>query len=228
MISALLLVTALSPELAATLHRAAEADLRLRETSSCDETDLRLVRDALDALNALESAAPPSPSRWRFPVERVTPKTSIGGRNGSGYVLPRRLRCYAGLQHGHPAHDLFVPDLDQDARDAEGRPWLVRAVEDSVVIVAHTGWEPSNPLKGGNFALLYMPARRQLAYYAHLETLTAAVGDRVPRGAPIGTLGRTGRNAWLRRSPTHLHFSLLDAKTLRYVDPYRELAAAEP
>jgi hypothetical protein len=36
----------------------------------------------------------------------------------------------------------------------------------------------------------------------------------------IATLGRTGTNAFLDRSPTHLHLMLLHAKDMTPVDPY--------
>jgi hypothetical protein len=39
-------------------------------------------------------------------------------------------------------------------------------------------------------------------------------------GAVIGTLGRTGTNAFPPRSPTHLHFMLLRAADMAPVDPY--------
>ena len=37
----------------------------------------------------------------------------------------------------------------------------------------------------------------------------AREGDIVEAGQAIGTLGRTGKNAYPKRSPTHLHFSCL-------------------
>jgi murein DD-endopeptidase MepM/ murein hydrolase activator NlpD len=42
----------------------------------------------------------------------------------------------------------------------------------------------------------------------------------VAGGQTIGTLGRTGANAYAERSPTHLHLMLLEASDMTPVDPY--------
>ena len=46
----------------------------------------------------------------------------------------------------------------------------------------------------------------QYFYYAHLDRVFVRVGQIVSKGEPLGTVGRTGVNAYPKRSPTHLHF----------------------
>ncbi|MBK8982128.1 MAG: hypothetical protein IPM38_07350 [Ignavibacteria bacterium] len=38
-----------------------------------------------------------------------------------------------------------------------------------------------------------------------MKNVYVDVGDYVSPGKPIGTMGRTGKNAYPSRSPTHLH-----------------------
>jgi murein DD-endopeptidase MepM/ murein hydrolase activator NlpD len=45
-------------------------------------------------------------------------------------------------------------------------------------------------------------------YYAHLKDVSVKVGQHVSKGDPLGTVGRTGVNAYKKRSPTHLHFTV--------------------
>ncbi len=210
---------------AGELARAKEADRRLREEGTCSAAELALLRAAVDHLLRC-SGEPPKPAAWIFPVAGVSPKASIGGRDGEGYKVSRPGKCFAIASPGHPAHDLFVDDPEQDSRDAEGRPFDARAVEKGVVLVANEGWKPGDPGKGGNYVVLLLPSRRQLAYYAHLDTVEVKAGEVVEAGQRLGTIGRTGFNAWPKRSPTHLHFALWDAKTFVPVDPYPLLRAA--
>lgn len=223
LIALLLLASSASADpLADALARAEAADLRLRETGTCATEDVDSITTLATMLHA-----DASPNRWIFPVVRVTPAVSIGGRNGDGWRPNRPKRCFATTNPGHPAHDLFVDDRDQDSRDAAGRPWDVRAVDDGIVAITRTGWTEGNRLKGGNYVMLYLPSLRAFAYYAHLDTIAVQPGTRVTRGTVLGTLGRTGVNAAKKRSPTHLHFGLYDAKTLAPVNPYARLRDAE-
>ncbi|MBI5542260.1 MAG: M23 family peptidase, partial [Deltaproteobacteria bacterium] len=51
-------------------------------------------------------------------------------------------------------------------------------------------------------------------------------GERLAAGQPVGTIGRTGKNAYPRRSQTHLHFGLWDAATFKPVNSYPLLRTA--
>jgi len=55
-----------------------------------------------------------------------------------------------------------------------------------------------------------------------------ALGDMVKAGDTIALLGRTGKNAWPKRSPTHLHFMCLafDNGRMTPHDTYRGLLDA--
>jgi len=65
---------------------------------------------------------------------------------------------------------------------------------------------------------------RHLATYAHLGALRVRRGAVVARGAPLGTVGRTGRP----RGPAHLHLSARVAATGTYVDPLALLRPPAP
>jgi murein DD-endopeptidase MepM/ murein hydrolase activator NlpD len=150
----------------------------------------------------------------------------VGGQHGEGY-RPSRYQ-FVGPKHriGHPAQDIFVYDGNQDAiDDRTGNPIEVLALADGVVVSTFSDWtptpqEPGNGKRGGNYVWIYHPALGLLSYYAHLQTITAQLGERVAGGQPIATLGRTGTNAFLERSPTHLHLMLLHATDMTPVDPY--------
>ncbi|HCF58604.1 MAG TPA: hypothetical protein DFS52_11515 [Myxococcales bacterium] len=207
------------------LQAAAEADWRLREKEWCDPEELALLSAGVAALDACAGNVKPA-ERWVFPVARSEPSKSIGGTNGSGYQRARHLPCFATKYPGHPAHDLFVGDVHPTGRDRDGKPFEALAVEDGLVLVARDGWQPGDPAKGGNYVLLYLPARRWIAYYAHLESVAVKAGERIAAGQVLGIVGRTGKNAEPRRSPTHLHLGLWDAEHFRPINSYPLLQAA--
>lgn len=59
--------------------------------------------------------------------------------------------------------------------------------------------------RGGKVIWLQSKSQRLQAYYAHLDQVGVATGQRVKRGEVIGQVGNTG-NA--RHTPPHLHFGL--------------------
>ena len=167
------------------------------------------------------------PKRWIFPVAGMKPELSMGGPEGRGYLKNRRVTCYASERAGHPAHDLFIHDVRQSTLGADGYPFEALSVEPGIVLAARSGWTPEDPGRGGNYVLVYLPLRRWVAYYAHLDRLAVAPGDVLEAGAPLGTVGRTGVNAWQKRSPTHLPFAVWDtAHGWKPVDPYELLRGA--
>lgn len=149
---------------------------------------------------------------------------SIGGRNGEGYK-PAGYEFLGGNRHkGHPAQDIFIRDRNQDGLDDRtGRPVEVLSIADGVVLSTFSEWtsdEAHRHIRGGNYVWVYHPALRMFSYYAHLQAIRMKSGEKIAGGAPIGTLGRTGTNAFPPRSPTHLHFMLLRATDMAPVDPY--------
>ena len=172
------------------------------------------------------------PNRWRerekalcFPLEGYGP-SAIGGKKGSGYKI-QGYDFFDGDRHkGHPGHDIFIRDKDQDGLDDfTGKPVNVVSAASGVAVSVNPGWEVSSPVRGGNYVWIYEPGRSRYYYYAHLQKIFVKIGQRVARGERIGTVGRTGTNAHPRRSPTHLHLAVLESIDgyPRPVNPYYEL-----
>lgn len=160
-----------------------------------------------------------------FPVKGYTAR-DIGGRNGSGFN-PKGFDFYDGNSHrGHPAHDIFIRDKDQDGlSDDTGRPVEICSFTGGVVVGVNKGWEPTSDTRGGNYVWIFDPHAERYYYYAHLGDVFAKVGDVVGAGDVIGLLGRSGKNACPKRSPTHLHFMCLsfEGGSMTPCDPYRAL-----
>jgi murein DD-endopeptidase MepM/ murein hydrolase activator NlpD len=168
-----------------------------------------------------------SPSdAWRFPLEGYGAE-SIGGKNGSGYQ-PNGYDWFDGYKSkGHPAHDLFIHDRNQDALDDRtGQPVNVVSITAGIVVAYSPHWDPASGLRGGNYLYIYSPAQNGLVYYAHNRSVTIKPGDTVVSGQVIATVGRSGRNAAMPRSPTHLHVMFLAIGYDGYPRPrdiYRDL-----
>jgi murein DD-endopeptidase MepM/ murein hydrolase activator NlpD len=154
---------------------------------------------------------------------------AIGGRGGSGY-RPKGYDFFDGNEHkGHPGHDIFIRDKDQNGlEDATGRGVIVLSASSGIVVSVNVDWDPSSLLRGGNYIWIYDPLESRYFYYAHLGQVFLKIGQIVSRGDQIGTVGRTGKNAHLRRSPTHLHFVVLQSIDgyPKPNNPYQELHRA--
>jgi murein DD-endopeptidase MepM/ murein hydrolase activator NlpD len=148
----------------------------------------------------------------------------VGGKNGDGYK-PAGYRFLDGNRHrGHPAQDIFIKDRDQDGiDDLTAKPVDVLALAEGIVLSTFSGWkeaDQSREIRGGNYVWIYHPALKAFSYYAHLEKVFVRPGDRVQGGAAVATLGRSGKNASLPRSPTHLHIMVVSLKSMQPLDPY--------
>lgn len=145
----------------------------------------------------------------------------VGGSNGEGY-RPGGYRFLDGDAHkGHPAQDIFILDDDLDGlEDRTGTRATALALADGVVVSTFDDWAKRKALRGGNYVWIYHPALKLFSYSAHLQDIIVKLGDRVRGGQKIATLGRSGKNACLPRSPTHLHIMLLEADGMRPVDPF--------
>lgn len=198
------------------------------QVNPCDEfNDLNTkVRDGLisrdDARNEIRFLLPKikeyffanggteiSDKDWVFPL-RVYTSASIGGVNGSGYK-PKGYDYFDGNKHGgHPAHDIFIHDRNQDdIDDITGKPVDVLSVSNGVVIACEADWDNSSDLRGGKYIYIYDPSHDGIFYYAHNRKIFVKPGDIVQAGDKIAECGRTGLNAYKRRSPTHLHIMFL-------------------
>jgi murein DD-endopeptidase MepM/ murein hydrolase activator NlpD len=144
---------------------------------------------------------------WTFPL-RGYKTSAIGGTNGNGYS-DKGYNYLDGNKHSaHPAHDIFINDKNQDDLDDKtGKPVDVLAVSDGIVVACTNSWEPGSTLRGGKFIWIYHRSLRIFSYYAHNQAIFVQPGDEAKQGQKIAEVGRTGLNAYKKRSPTHLHFS---------------------
>ena len=193
------------------------------------QRQLAALLPRLDAYYAARGGAALAAHADVFPLAGYS-AAAIGGRKGNGYQ-PAGYDYFAGNRHsGHPAHDIFIYDNNQDSRDDRTRqPVAVRALTGGVVVALSTSWNAGSPLRGGNYVWVYAPTERSLFYYAHNATVRVALGELVRPGDILATVGRTGRNASPPRSPTHLHLMQLsfDARERpRATDCYGRLCRA--
>jgi len=146
-----------------------------------------------------------SDDEWVFPVKGYT-SGAIGGYGGSGYITAG-FDFFEQNSGGHPAHDIFIDDNNQDCLDDEtGEPVEILSMSGGIVVETRKNWDPSmSDIRGGNIVYVYDNFTNGLFYYAHLKEVDVNVGDFVRPGTSLGTMGRTGRNAYPSRSPTHLH-----------------------
>jgi peptidoglycan LD-endopeptidase LytH len=157
-------------------------------------------------------------SSWQFPVQGYGVKDigtggfQPGTRSGSSSI--KGYNFYDGNRHsGHPAYDIFISDRNQDSLDDRThKPVQVLAPVDLLILSVERKWESNSKLRGGRYCWALDPLHDRIFYFAHLNEILAEAGAFCPAGSVIGTVGRTGKNASPRRSPTHLHFMVLEIK----------------
>lgn len=161
--------------------------------------------DYMEDLVKKKKAKKYSDKDWIFPVKGYD-ASSIGGFRGNGYIT-QGFDFFAINSGGHPAHDVFIRDGDQDCLDdATGKTVEIISMSGGMVVETRTNWTPEmTDIKGGNIVYVYDNFTNGLFYYAHLKDVHVKVGDLVKPGTSLGTMGRTGKNAYPSRSPTHLH-----------------------
>lgn len=189
----------------------------------------RIVPALQTAYSCLKSDMAKS-KKWVFPVENYTSK-AIGGTHGEGYV-PNGYDYFLGNKHGgHPAHDIFIYDKNQDSKDDRtGKFVNVLSVGNGIVIALETKWDTTSVLRGGKYIWIYTPAENALYYYAHNNEVLVKIGQIINAGDTIATVGRTGLNAFKKRSPTHLHLMKLTFDKNFYprpIDTYKEFLKYE-
>ncbi|GHU60517.1 hypothetical protein FACS1894121_0760 [Bacteroidia bacterium] len=168
--------------------------------------------------------------KWFFPVAGYSSK-AIGGTHGEGYV-PNGYDYFLGNKHGgHPAHDIFIYDNNQDSKDDRTRKFVnVLSVGSGIVVALEKEWDSTSSLRGGKYIWIYAPTENALYYYAHNADVFVNVGQTVNAGDTIAIVGRTGLNAFKQRSPTHLHFMKLTLDKEFYPKPdntYQKLLNAK-
>lgn len=166
-----------------------------------------------------------SDQEWVFPVKGYNSGV-IGGNRGSGYV-PGNFDFFDLNTGGHPAHDIFINDVNQDCvDDFTGEDVKILSMSGGVVVETRKNWTPEMmDIKGGNIVYVYDNFTNGLFYYAHLKDVYVNVGDLVVPGTELGSMGRTGKNAYPSRSPTHLHIMYVRSfdGDLRPEDIYADL-----
>jgi len=169
-------------------------------------------------------------SAWAFPLEGYDAR-AIGGGRRHGYIA-RGYDFFSGNRHGgHPSYDIFIRDRDRDSQDDRSRtPVMVRSLTGGIVVALEREWQPDSRLRGGRYLWVYDPANDLLVYYAHNGELAVGLGEVVKPGDQLATVGRSGYNAAKRRSPTHLHLTVVRVRDGRVVllEIYRELKQARP
>ena len=166
---------------------------------------------------------------WVFPVRGYKP-SAIGGFNGSGYK-PGNFDFFDLGTGGHPAHDIFIYDYDQDKLDdVTNKPVDILSMSGGIIVETRKNWTTDMMyIKGGNIVYVYDDFTEGFFYYAHLNRVFVNVGDFVEPGTVLGIMGRTGQNAYPSRSPTHLHIMYVKSNggDLIPVNIYDDLINAE-
>lgn len=146
-----------------------------------------------------------SDNEWVFPVKGYAP-TAIGGFGGNGYITAG-FDFFSQNSGGHPAHDIFIDDSNQDClEDNTNEPVEILSMSGGIVVETRKNWDNTMmDIKGGNIVYVYDNFTNGLFYYAHMKEVYVSTGDFVEPGSSLGTMGRTGKNAYQTRSPTHLH-----------------------
>jgi murein DD-endopeptidase MepM/ murein hydrolase activator NlpD len=159
-------------------------------------------------------------SEWVFPLRSYGAR-ALGGGRSHGYE-PRGYNWFDGNRHkGHPSFDIFIRDRNRDDRDDRTGSFVqVLSLTGGIVVARETGWEPGSGLRGGKYLWIYDPASDALVYYAHNRDLLVGIGVLVKPGDPIALVGRTGLNAYRKRSPTHLHLTYLELKNDSFAPRY--------
>jgi hypothetical protein len=159
-------------------------------------------------------------SYFVYPLDAYTQRESIGGR-GRGYKPDGFDLFDMDVKGSHPAHDLFIKDKDQDnLDDRTWKPVDVLAFSSGIVVATETNWRYDSELRGGNWIWIYDPCLDGLFYYAHNNIVQVQPGQWVNAGDKIAEVGRSGFNAYKKRSPTHLHLMYLQLDSSAYPEPY--------
>ncbi|TLU98923.1 M23 family metallopeptidase [Dyadobacter luticola] len=167
-----------------------------------------------DSCHAIDS------SYFVYPVRGYLPRESVGSR-GRGYRAEGFDLFDNNAKGSHPAHDLFVRDKDQDnLDDRTWKPVDVLAFTSGVVVATETGWKYDSEFRGGNWIWIYDPCLDGLFYYAHNNVVEVQPGQWVEAGHKIAEMGRSGYNAYKKRSPTHVHLMFLQLDSYGMPEPY--------
>jgi hypothetical protein len=171
-----------------------------------------------------------SEETWVFPLQSYS-SSAIGGSNGNGYAAIGYIYFEGNKHGGHPAHDIFIKDINQDCKDDRTKRYVnVLSFSGGIVVATQKEWTSTSSLRGGKYVWIFDPYTKSLFYYAHNDKVLVEVGQIIVPGQIISTVGRSGLNAFKKRSPTHLHFTRLKFGSNMYpkpVDTYQSLLHAK-
>ena len=148
-------------------------------------------------------------------VEVGTKKRPTSGNSGQGdgittgkwvWPVPICHNVYQGYSSGHKAIDISPGPVP-----VRGKPAV--AADGGVVIQAATGWNG-----GYGTVVKIQHSNGLITVYAHLDSLSVKVGQKVSAGQTVGLIGNTGRSFG-----PHLHFEVIKngvkVNPLNYVKP---------
>lgn len=193
------------------------------DPSSAKNKIIELIPEITTYFYALGGTAS-TKKEWVFPVKGYT-ATSIGGTNGSGFIANGYNYYDGNMYKGHPAHDIFVRDWNQDCLDdLTHKPIEVVSVSNGIVVACQPNWTSGNLIRAGKYIWIFDPAIESYFYFSHNDTIFVKPGDFVKAGQTIAWIGRTG-NAARKESPTHLHFARFKLKNGDIIpdNPYNDL-----
>jgi peptidoglycan LD-endopeptidase LytH len=150
-----------------------------------------------------------------FPL--VASHISAVGGAGRGFYARKFNLFDHSVRGSHPAHDIFIYDPDQDCKDNRKKDYVdIVSVGHGLVLATEKNWSDTSAYRGGNYVWVYDFERGGLWYYAHHRKVVVEPGQILKAGDKIGEVGRTGANAFNKRSDTHLHlmYLQLDANLL--------------
>ncbi len=187
----------------------------------------RLLADVRDEYNR-SGGGDYQRSDWVFPLSGHDVR-AVGRGKRHGF-MPRGYDFFSGNRHGgHPSYDIFIRDRNQDSLDdRSGKPVRVISMTGGIVVALEKDWEQGSGLRGGKYIWIYDPANELLVYYAHNGELSVELGEIVKPGDVLASVGRSGLNAAKKRSPTHLHLTVLNVREGRAepLEVYRDLVRA--
>jgi murein DD-endopeptidase MepM/ murein hydrolase activator NlpD len=202
--------SAAAPPSAAVRFNALNSRVRDGDISKeAARNDLKLLIAELRSEYYRKGGADYRKDTWVFPLAGHGVRAMGGGRN-KGYVAPG-YDYFSGNRHGgHPSFDIFITDRNRDSlEDRSGKPVRVLSLTGGIVVALEREWQPGSALRGGKYLWIYDPANDLLVYYAHNSELFVELGDVVNPGDQLAIVGRSGYNAMKRRSPSHLHLTVL-------------------
>lgn len=197
---------------------------QIRDNSIQKDDAKKQLKALLNSIRLQASEESAAPGNWIFPLNTYG-KKAIGGKNGNGYISAGYNFLDGNKHGGHPAHDIFIVDKNLDSRDDKtGQKIEVKAALSGIVVALEASWNPGSNLRGGKYVMVFHPAQNLISYYAHLDSVQVVIGQKLIAGGTVGILGRSGLNAFKKRSPTHLHLMVLkfdERKGLFPINPFK-------